>query len=84
MALNINVPVIIQALPTVIAAYLSGSITFRVGAYVVSASKVGDSTQTPVKMTFAQALLAVENVLTGKIGSVTTGSTIITIAPYVA
>jgi hypothetical protein len=60
-----------------LSAWLSQSISFRVGNFIVSATNGG----APHHFSFNEALVAVESVFSGKVGQIEVGSTLITIAP---
>jgi len=72
MKFNLNFT---QIFAIAVTAWLSKSISFRVGNVIVSASANG----APHHFAFNEALVAVEAVFAGKTGSIQVGSTLVTI-----
>jgi hypothetical protein len=61
----------------VLSAVLTKNLSLTIGGYTITAT---DTAGTPVHFTLSSALLAVENVLEGKTGTVQSGDITITIA----
>jgi hypothetical protein len=70
-----------QYLALALAAYASGSASFRVGPMSVTVTLTGGQ---PVHLTLAAVFLVAEKVLSGEQGTFTSGVVAVTLAPYVA
>jgi hypothetical protein len=71
----------VSYLGAALAAYLSGTASFRLGPFTITVSVVGGG---PIHLTLAAVFLAVEKALAGQAGTFQSGSIQIVLTPYVA